>query len=93
MWKDATSYSRDELLGSRIPRSWELRLTPDTRITVVSEHIYHKGEWIVHCHPWFNETPLGMPVANFSAEQAQEKALSMVRAEVAKLSAALDAKK
>lgn len=90
-WKDSTGYSRDEPYETRKPRSWSIRLTPDFTISVVSEHIYHKGQWVMHCAPWFDTHDMHMPVANHTAEEAQAKALEMVREKIAELNRAVSA--
>lgn len=90
-WDDATSYSRDKPRGKTPPRSWRARITDDVCIWVGSEHLYHEGQWVMHCRPWFETKQLGMSAAAFTAEQAQERALELVRAEVNKLHAALAA--
>ena len=83
-WKDTTGYSRDK---PRIATSWSVYLADELKITVTCGHIYHPGEWVVHCEPWFNTRPLGKDVVH--ASQAQEKALELVREKVAKIAAAL----
>ncbi len=90
-WVDSTSYSQKEPYGERKPRSWTLKLTRDIRVSVISEHIYYKGQWIVYCPPWFEQKTLDMPSDKFTAEQAQAKAIELVRAEVEKINAALAA--
>ena len=85
-WKDTTSYSRDK---SRVPTSFSLRLTPDIVVSVVSGHIYNPGAWVMHCHPWFDTSPLGMMATEFTAEQAQEKALALLQEQVDALARAL----
>ncbi len=89
-WEDATSYFRGEPIP-RTPRAWRLRLTPYCSIWIGSDHIYHKGEWVVTCSPWFDAYPLRMSVDKFSAEEAQAAALKMVRRYVTDISESLDA--
>lgn len=90
-WEDATGYGRDEPYSNRKARAWRMALTRDFTIWVGHEHIYYKGLWIAHCTPFFQCRDLNMPADKFTAEQAQAKALDLVRAEVAKINAALDA--
>lgn len=80
-WKDTTSYSRDR---ERIPTCWTLDLG-ELRISITNNHIYHRGEWVFHCQPWFDTKPLSVT----SKEEAQSKALAMVKQKVEKLSAAM----
>ncbi len=90
-WKDTTSYSRDK---PRVQSCWSLRLTSDVQISVVGEHIHHKGEWVVHCRPWYDTHPLGMrfePGDSGNAASAQAKALELVRSKISELSAAVSA--
>jgi hypothetical protein len=86
-WEDATSYSRD---GDRTPTAWRLSLA-GLHIAVASNHRWSPGNWVMHCAPWFDTHDLGMPVNQFSKEQAQEKALKLVRARVQKIVDALEA--
>ena len=90
-WEDATSYSRDEPYSNRKPRAWRMALTRHFSIWVGHEHIHYRGLWIAHCTPFFESRDLKMPADQFTAEQAQAKALELVRAEVAKINAALAA--
>lgn len=80
-WKDATSYSRDR---ERVPTSWALDLG-ELRISITSGHLYYPGKWVMHCEPWFNTKELSVE----TKEEAQAKALAMVRQKVEKLTAAL----
>lgn len=83
-WKDATIYSRG---AARVPTAWALQPCADLRLVVTCGHVYHPGEWIMHCAPWFNTRPLGSDVK--SAEDAQKEALRLVREKVAAMAAAL----
>ncbi len=85
-WEDVTSYSRG---ADRVPTAWRLSLTSDVSITVVRDHLQRPGEWVVHCRPWFDTTPLGMTTTEHSAVDAQRRALAMVRKRVGELSSAL----
>ena len=84
-WEDATSYSRD---GDRIPTAWRLNVG-GLHIAVVSNHRWNPGAWVMHCSPWYDTYDLGMPSDQFSKEDAQQKALTLVRAHVQKIVDAL----
>lgn len=88
VWEDATSYSQRDPYP-RVPRSFRMRLSPDVQIIVISEHIYHKGKWVVTCAPWFETTDLGLAVTAENAPDAKRAALAMVRAKIDELTAAL----
>lgn len=77
-WKDTTTYRRGETRGEN-PTSWTLR-TDELRITVVSDHIHHAGQWIMHC-PELNlsEVPLYLPADKVGANKAQERAVAVIR--------------
>lgn len=81
-WKDTTSYSRDK---ERIPTTWSLDLGEGLHVTVTCGHIYFKGEWIAHCEPFFSKHQLHVD----SKEQAQSKALKMVRQRLDRVMSAL----
>lgn len=74
-WKDCTSYSQRE--ESREPRSWSFQIEPSARIVITKGHIYCPGEWITHFYPVYENRQLNMPADQFTAEQAQEKALAL----------------
>jgi hypothetical protein len=84
-WEDATSYSRG---SERVPKAWQTKPCDDLRIVVTCGHIYHPGEWVMHCQPWFSTYPLG---GVKTAEEAQERALELVTKKVAAMAAALSA--
>lgn len=74
---DSTTYSRDQ--KERIPTSWRLKTSALT-ITIVSGHRFYPGEWVMHCHDVGIDThPLKMNSALFTALQAQEEALGIVK--------------
>lgn len=81
IWKDTTSYAQGK---ERIPTTWTLKLG-DFNITVTCNHIYHKGNWIAHCDPFFRERELGVE----TKEEAQTKAVQMVRERLERALAAL----
>ena len=76
MWKDTTSYSRDQ---PRIPSCWTANVG-DFRITVTKGHIYHPGKWVMHCEPWFNAREIGDDA--LPEDQAKHLALDAVRGKV-----------
>jgi hypothetical protein len=84
-WEDSTTYSRNQ---ERIPTSWRLNVG-GLHIAVVSNHRYNPGFWLMHCSPWYDAHDLGMPVDQFDKEQAQQRALALVRARVQKILDAL----
>jgi hypothetical protein len=84
-WEDATTYSRGQ---ERIPTSWRLNVG-GLHIAVVSNHRYNPGQWLMHCSPWYDAHDLGMPADQFDKEQAQQRALALVRARVQKILDAL----
>lgn len=47
IWKDATSYSRDQKV--RKPTAWDTRIGK-LRIYITNGHIYYRPKWIVSCH-------------------------------------------
>jgi hypothetical protein len=75
-WKDATSYSRGE--DHSKPRSWSIDIGP-LRLVVVSEHIYHPGEWVMHFAPFYNEHELHVK----TIREAQKEALSLAYLKIA----------
>jgi hypothetical protein len=85
-WEDSTTYSRGQ---ERIPTSWRLNVG-GLHIAVVSNHRYNPGFWLMHCSPWYDAHDLGMPVDQFDKEQAQQRALALVRARVQKILDALE---
>lgn len=82
VWKDATSYSRD---GDKTPRSWSLRISSDVAITVVSRHIYYPDQWVMHCRPWFDTFSLDLAGSPENAEEAQARAVALVREKITEL--------
>lgn len=76
-WKDTTSYSRDK---ARIPTTWSVNVA-GIRITVTSSHLYYPGQWVVHCSPWFDTTPLKLK-EGATAEEAQLAATRLVGAKI-----------
>lgn len=84
-WKDATRYLRGKV---RNPTAWELVLSNEVKIWVSTGHIYNRNRWTMHCRPWFDTYDLGMD-ESVPAEEAQSKAMSLVRAEIDRLNAVL----
>jgi len=78
-WKDCTSYSRDN--KERIPTTFELKFPSGLRITITKDHIYYKGDWVMHCKNVGIDThPLNVK----TQEEAQTKAIGIVKAKVGK---------
>lgn len=78
-WTDATSYSQGK---ERIQHAWRTEPTKGFSITVLDDHLYHPGEWVMHCDPWFHTHPL--PRAKTPVE-AQQMAIEIVRAKINEL--------
>ena len=76
LWEDVTSFKQGD--KERKSTAWAARVR-GLRITVISGHIYNRDQWVLRCAPWFLETDMKMPAAEFSAAQAQRRALEMVR--------------
>lgn len=72
-WKDASSYSRGD--KNKVPNIWVLMVGP-LKISVVYNHIYYPDQWTFSCSPFFEHEELG----NISAQEAQDKAIQLVRA-------------
>ena len=49
-WYDTTSYSRGQ---EHIPTCWTADVG-ELHICITSSHIYHCGEWVSHCHPFWD---------------------------------------
>lgn len=86
-WKDITTYSRDEKV--RAPATWELRLTHDIRVVVMRAHRDDPNNWTMHCRPWFDTWPLGLPSSPDWRDEAMSRALTLVHAKVDELETAL----
>jgi len=81
-WKDITSYNRDD--KERKPTSYRLALGR-LHVTVTSGHIYYKGRWVMHCAPFYDTHVLDVT----TKEEAQRKALELVRIKIAEVNADL----
>ncbi|WP_421696878.1 hypothetical protein [Ancylobacter sp.] len=88
-WKDITSYSRDD--KERVPSTWELRLTPYTRIFVMRSHRADPDNWTMHCGPWFDTYPLGLPSKMENRDEAMSRALNLVADKIEDLHEAIAA--
>jgi len=86
-WRDITSYSQGD--KARIPTTFELRLTPHFRICVVRGHRYAPDVWVVHCHPWFDTHSLNLPSTPENRDEAQARAIALVRDKIAEISSKL----
>lgn len=65
MWKDITSYQRNE---ERIPRCFELNFG-SFRIVLVKGHICHPGWWVVTCEPFMKQKELVEDGIHYGAAQ------------------------
>ena len=75
-WKDSTLWRRGEERGE--PRSWSIESGP-IRITVISEHIYYPGMWVMACHGLgINTHPLEVETADEAKSKAIEVASKRV---------------
>jgi hypothetical protein len=84
MWKDTTSYSQSE--KERLPGTFTIK-DENLTITITNGHIYHKGEWIMHCHKLgITEHVLGVK----TELSAKVEALKVVGAKILKLRASLE---
>lgn len=90
IWKDATSYSRND--SERIPTVWELELGEYT--IMVHRHIYYKDTWLLTCRE------MGVDKINLNTdaiEKAQTIAIksiiSLVEVKIAKMKKVIDALK
>ena len=73
-WKDVTSYSRDD--KERKPTSWRIDYGDGLSVSITCGHIYHRGQWVMHCHALGIDTKL-MP--SKSADEAKVDAYGYVR--------------
>lgn len=76
-WIDVTYCSRGDKV--RPPTSWATEIG-GLRITVTSSNIDYPGKWVMHCTQCGIDT---VPVLAVSADNAQRKAVKMVRERVA----------
>lgn len=66
-WKDVTSYSRDSI--ERTPTCHAIE-HDQLRISVTCGHIYHRGEWVMHCRQLGIDTKL-LKAKNLSDAKAE----------------------
>ena len=85
-WKDSTTYSRGQ--KERIPTSWTTK-TESLSITVTKGHLYYKGEWVMHCFAVGMDTVQMKIPADSTPEQAQNRAIEMVKRRLNILSSSL----
>lgn len=81
-WVDSTTYSQGQT--TRVQNSW-LYQNGIMRIKVINKHLDYPGQWVIYC-PFLSggSFPLGIPF-NSTPEQAQEKAISLVRDRLEKM--------
>ena len=89
-WKDITSHSQGD--KERVPSTWELRLTNDIRIVVLRTHRADPDNWTMHCSPWFDTRNLALPSTVENRDEAQRRALRLVRAKIWEVYDALSAR-
>jgi len=85
MWKDTTSYSRDD--KERNPTTFTTT-TNTVKITVTCGHINHRGVWVMHAHPFGINTK---ELKAKTLEDAKAEAIGIVKAKAAKIVSDLDA--
>jgi hypothetical protein len=73
-WDDTSSYSRGE---ERIPHCWTAKVAV-FRVSVLDNHIYYPGTWIMHCDPFFSTRELKAE----TREQAMSEALRLLYCEI-----------
>lgn len=82
MWKDATSYSRDD--KERKPTTFEAR-SGALRIVVTCGHMDYRPKWVMHCYVLGIDT---LPLEKSETkEQAQAEAVEIVFKRLANLTA------
>ena len=65
IWKDATSYSRDQ--KERIPTAFSTKVG-GIEIYITHSHVMYKPEWIFHCRELgFDTKPIGKDLTAFEA--------------------------
>ena len=70
VWKDSTSYSQGD--KEKIPTAFT-SMIGGCKISIVCNHLYHRGEWIFHCSQLgFEEYGLKEKTAKDAAEKAVE---------------------
>jgi len=82
-WADISSYSQGD--KDRVPHTFEARAAA-VRIIVTRRH--GLSGWFLRCEPWHDLKSLG----ECTASEAKEAALEQVRADVLRLTEALDPK-
>ena len=70
-WYDTTSYSRGQ---ERVPACWTADVG-ELSVTVLTNHIYHRGEWVSHCRPFWDTWPTGA----VTREEAMDVAIERLR--------------
>jgi hypothetical protein len=74
-WTDTTSYARGE---EKKQTAWTLSNNL-IRITVMNEHRYYPGEWVMHCRQvGINEYILG-EVEKYSLQQIKARSIKIVQ--------------
>lgn len=85
MWKDVTSYSRND--KERKPTTFEVR-EGALRVVITCGHISYRPQWVMHCNALSIDTyPLKK---GLSKEQAEAEAMSVVFQRLADLTQCAD---
>ena len=84
-WEDTTSYSKGER-GIIAPKTWTIRYA-QLSICVTCGHIYHRPNWVMHCHMLGVDT-YPLPGVK-TADEAQSEAIMVARNHIDFLSEAL----
>ena len=73
-WKDVTCYSRGD--KDREPTTWKADYGDRFSVSITCAHIYHPGQWVMHCHALGIDTK---PMPSKSLEDAKVDAEAYVR--------------
>lgn len=87
-WKDTTTYRRGDT--ERKPTCWSLNINRRMSLTVLTGHIYNPDQWVMHFNPFLDTHDLGLPADQHTAEEAQEKALTIAKDILSKAMADLE---
>lgn len=79
-WRDTTSYSKGD--SERVPTTYSI-VSGDLYITITCGHIYHRPDWVMHCHALHMDT---VPLKAKSVDAAKDESLNRVRKKLTELS-------
>lgn len=77
MWEDTTAYSKYDT--ARVPSCWSME-TGKMTITVLNNHRNYPGKWVMHCFNVGINNGVLKIAADATPEDAQQMAVSAVRA-------------